>query len=390
MPSPERIALAYARNWFADARKFPKDAAIELALLLFVALMLAGFQFQIVTKAVEAAGAQLERLINLMPILAGTLALFVARANPVLERRAAQGNWTESLPVAPRTRALWAVRRACYAALGISLLFFVFVIDLLLLGERVTFLTAMLLLGTPPLVVMAHGAVRRKEILSPHDPTEHEFVRQKENFFRRVLPQKFRDPLARGVVNMALAEKSAASLWLTAVFAGAILLACMLLAARENQPQLLLIGAVIVPLLINAAFEPRFDKFYRMSRSLPLRFRQLARSCAESSVLVPSLFVLCLLPAMPFVSGGGYWFLVLLASVVAMAALLFVKLLVALAFPQSKLNQTLFMFAAALAVGVFSMQAPLIAPVLGLIVCAVWLAERGWGAWEFGYGERSR
>ncbi len=391
-PTPERIALAYARNWFNDARRFPKDAAIDAALLLFVVLMLAGFQFQLVSKFAEELRDSLPRVVTLLPLAAALLTLFVARANPVLVRRAAIGNWLDTLPVSPHSKAICAVRKSCYAALLVSSLFFVLCIDLQLLphAPSVNYLTLALLLFVPPAVVLVRSALRWSEILEPHELTEVESVRQKANLFRRVIPQKFSDMLARGLVNMALSEKSAANLWITAASAGAILLLCVVFAIREDQPFLLLIGAALVPMFINAGLEPAHDKLYAISRSLPLKYRTFVRSHAKTSVMIPSLFALPLVLATPFVSDGGYWCLAVLASIIGVAVLLFVKLLISLAFPHSKISQTLFTFAAALGVGIFSMQAPLIAPAIGLIACVVWLMERGWGVWEFGYGERTR
>lgn len=393
MPSPERIAWAHAQNWWRDARRFPKDVLTDLALLLFVVLMLAGFQYQIVTAAASELGARLQAAMDALPFAAGAIVLLMTRANPLAVRLADRNGWPKSLPIANKLLAQWALRKALYASLLLSAAFSILLIDLVLLDTpdaHVKPLSFALVWVLPVLVVCVRGVLSWNKLLAPPEQTARELRQKRDNVFQRTLPDYLADPIARGLAHVALADAKPIKLWLLVIGACSIAITATIFALCESQPQLLLIGVAIVPVLLSSGLEPRLEAVFGLSRSLPLTFRRLVWANAKWSVLLPALCALPIVIAALFVQDGGYWSLAALGTLCAIGALLFLKVLIALAFPMSRMKQTMFTLTAALGIGIFSMQAPLFGPVIGAALCSVWLIERGWGAWEFGYsGQKS-
>lgn len=385
--------MAYARNWLKDARRFPKDAAIDFALLLFVVLMLLGFQFQLVTQAAEKFGGTFQKILSALPFAGAALALMFARTNPLHVRRSPGGRWLDSLPISEHTRKNWAVRQACYMSLLISALLTVLLIDVTLLENpalRVKPLTLALLWMLPLCVVWVRGMVQNKALLAPTEQTQEVIGVSRGNRMREFVLERPRNLITRGLANIAFAHASPLKMWLMVIAVFVTSIGSIASALTANQPQLLLLGMLTVLFLVNAAVQPEFETLFRMSRSLPLTFRTLLKSNVKWNVLMPLLFAVPFVPAALFFADGLYWAFAALLTLMGLSVLLLLKTLIALAFPQSVMMQTMFSLAAALGIGVFAMQAPLVAPLIGVVLCVVWLAERGWGLWEYGYGERER
>ncbi len=393
MPSPERIAWAHALNWWRDARRFPKDVLTDLALLMFVALMLLGFQYQMVTDAAVKFGDRFQSALDALPYAAGAITLLMARANPLAVRLADRDGWPKSLPIANNLRAHWALRKALYAALLISAVTTIPLIDVIALDTQsagVKPLNFALVWTLPVLVVCARAVLNWNRLLDPPEQTTSDKRQLRDSALLRTLPALFADPIARQLASAALADSKPIKLWSLLIAASGIAIGTTIVALCESQPQLLLIGAAMIPILLSSGLEPRLETLFGLSRSLPLTFRRLVWANAKWGVLLPVLCASPIVIAALFVQEGGYWFLAVLGALCAVTALLFLKILIALAFPTSRLKQTMFTLTAALGVGIVAMQAPLFGPILGAGLCSVWLIERGWGAWEFGYGGQAQ
>lgn len=393
-PTPERLAWAYARNWLREARQYPRETLVDLALLGFVALMCLGFQLQIVRGAVENYSDALQWFLDKLPNIAALAAVLVPVSNPLSLRNAARGNWTASLPIPDKTHAHWAIRRALFGAALISAACTIILLDVLWLETRVIGIepaTVPLVWLLPGLTVLVTALIRWRKLLQFEENAKRAAKIVQRNAAQIWLSGRFQNPVARGMSFLGLSKFSARKLWLTLSAAALASGGLIFIALRAQQPQLLILGAFAAPLLASSAFEVDTKKLYDLSRTLPLSYGRLLGGQITWSLIFPALF------ALPFVLAGilGWALrtetgLMLLAVAAALFAQVF-RILIALAFPQSRIRQTLFTFSAALVIGVVSVQAPLAAPLLGAILCAAWLVERGHGVWEFGFdSERSR
>ena len=393
LPTPERLGWAYARNILDDARRFPRQAATDFVLLAFVGLMLLGLLSQIVAETIIALGEFAQIFVNWLPIVAGMIALNAAPANAANVRRAAKGNWLETLPLDAATHAQWAVRRAGYFAIFISTLGALVLFDVTRIEQnaaKVSAANVVLMICVPVAAVLVRAAFQRTELLHPRETMECDMTRHRTTVKRRAVLLNFEKPLLRGLAGFVSAHTSSALMKTKLVLTLTASVMLMVLAMTEAQPQLLVLGAVLAPLMINSSLELPIGQVYTLGRSLPLSFRKLTLANVRITLLPALLFEIPFLICAPFVPEGMRWSLILLISIPGVAVFLFLRIAIEQAYPQSKVSRVLFSFAAAVAIGVFSTQAPLIAPFIGLLLGIAWLLERGWGIWEFGYGERAR
>jgi hypothetical protein len=392
-PTPERLAWAYARNVWKDARRFPRQAATDVVLLVFVGLMLLGLLSRVVRETVTTLDVFAQIFVNFLPVIAGMTALAVRAANPVNQRRAVVGNWLSTLPVDANTHAKWSIRRAGYFALLISALGTIVLVDIALMNNSPAHVTAMsfaLMVYLPVGLVVGRSLFQRKELLAPREVKERELSRARATAERQAAMATFEAPLMRGLVGFVSAQTSPAMLLLKLFATLAISVVLIVLAISKAQPQLLLLGAVLAPLMFGSSLELPIADVFVLSRSLPLGFRRLTWANVKLTLVPPLVFGVPFLVCAPFVPESWHWALLLLLTLPAVAVLLFLRIAIEQAYPQSKIARMLFSFAAAVGIGAFSMQAPLVAPFVGVVLGVAWLLERGWGVWEFGYGERAR
>lgn len=393
LPSPERIALAYMRNWFADARRAPRSTAVDIGLLAFVGLMLFGFQFQLVSKAIAAYPAKFQLFINYLPLAAVFATISVpSYCNPVAILQAMQGNWFHSLPLANATYASWAIRKAVYAALVVSALFTVPLLDVTWLATPVISVQvsdAALLWILPALTVTLHGILRWRSLTHPQTDTREIIAAKSVSNVFESLAARPRDPITRAVArfHFATAKRTYNGLvWFYLIGSCLAVVGVITVAWWAKQPQLLVVAAFVLPLGLSSVFEADYGHLYRVSRSLPLSFRRVALANILWSAVLPLIVVLPLILATLLGIGGLSWLGVLTITAFAVSMILMFRVLVALAYPQSHVQQTFLGISVTIAVGMLALQASLIGPFIALVLGGAWLWEKGYGTWEYGYG----